>query len=132
MAKFQSNINAAGMDLNNISLDELVQVLKHQRFALHQEKELQAGIEQLLIQKSIEYTREVPLSKGSIIDFMVGNIGIEVKIKSAPKSIYYQCVRYCQFQEVNSIILLTNKIIKLPSTINKKPTRVINLGEAWL
>ncbi len=107
-------------------------LFKGQCFNLQNEKLLQGEIEQLLLSSGIAFEREQALSKGSIIDFLVLGVGIEVKLKSSAKSIFKQLLRYCQFDEVESIILVTNKIIRLPSSINKKPALVINLGAAWL
>lgn len=102
------------------------------RFSLESEKVTQAEIGKMLYEKCIPHHRELALSKGSIIDFLIDGVGIEVKLRASPKAIFQQLLRYCQFEEVNAIILITNKMIKLPPTINKKPTHVINLGNAWL
>lgn len=114
------------------NLDEIVKILCTSRFSLESEKTTQAEIAKMLAANGIAHQREHGLSKGSIIDFMIDGIGIEVKLRAAPKAIFQQLLRYCQFEEVNGIILITNKMIKLPATINKKPTHVINLGAAWL
>jgi hypothetical protein len=110
----------------------IAQLLKGKRLGLQTEKALQQEIEQVLNNAGVNYQREFALSKGSIIDFMIEGVGIEVKLKASPTAIFKQLLRYCQFEEVKAIILVTNKIIKLPATINKKPTLVINLGQAWL
>lgn len=107
-------------------------ILGSARFDLQNEKILQAQISDLLARKGIEHTREVELIEGDIIDFMINEVGIEVKISGAAKSIYRQCCRYCEHDAVQTFILVTNKAITLPHQINNKPTCVINLGRAWL
>jgi len=114
------------------NLNEITRLLSSSRFSLESEKQTQAEIEKMLNAQGISNHREFALSKGSIIDFLIDGVGIEVKLKASPKAIFQQLLRYCQFEEVKAIILITNKIIKLPPTMNKKPTHVINLGAAWL
>lgn len=111
---------------------ELLSTLRRQRFCLHSEKALQADIEDYFIKSAIEYQREVRLSPRDIIDFLVGGLGIEVKLAGSAKDIYRQLERYSYHEEVSEIVLVTNRIITLPKTINSKPSHVINLGAAWL
>lgn len=113
-------------------MNELLQLLKGQRFQLHNEKALQAEIEALLIRNQVQHHREYYLSKGSIIDFLVEGTGIEVKISGSAISIFRQLERYCEFDDITGIILLTNKAMGIPSSINNKPAILINLGKAWL
>ena len=118
--------------MNDVLLLLVKQALSTTRFDLGNEKKLQHQIEEKLKNAMIEHRREVSLSKESIIDFLVGDIGIEIKIKGSAKAIYRQCERYCAFDEIKALVLLTNKIMRLPAQINNKNTYVINLGKAWL
>lgn len=77
---------------------------------------------------SIMARREVELVKGDIIDFMVGPIGVEVKIKGQRRAIYRQCERYCEHACVGSLVLATNVAMGMPETINGKPVFVASLG----
>ncbi len=111
---------------------QILALLKKHRFRLDNEKLVQADIEKLLIDEKIPHRREYILSEASIIDFMVGNTGIEIKIGKSAKAIYRQCERYLQFDELAELILVTNKSIGLPAQINNKNTYILNLGKAWL
>lgn len=109
------------------------------RFPLEDEKELQSKIAEKLNQFGFRFTREQRLNSQhevnkNIIDFLVDpGIGVEVKIGNASKmDIYKQVERYAKFEAIHSIILLTNKSMALPDTINGKPTYVINLSQSWL
>lgn len=113
-------------------LQQVLACLRPRRFDFDNEKVLQKQMEEAFRAAGIAYQREVRLSPTDIIDFMVGNIGIEVKIKSAKKAIYKQCVRYCQQEQVGQLLLLTNKQLGFPDSINGKPTHILNLGLAWL
>ena len=89
-------------------------------------------MEAVLIQHSIPFIREHRLDSKNILDFYIGKIGVEVKIKGAAKSTYKQCERYCQFSEVEQLLLVTNKAHGMPSIINNKKIHVLRLGSAWL
>ena len=113
-------------------MEEIYNLLKRQRFQLHNEKALQSDIEQVLITNKMAYAREYRFSNESIIDFMIGRTGIEVKISSSAKVIFRQIERYLAFDEIDNLLLVTNKIIHLPKTINNKSVLILNIGTAWL
>lgn len=76
---------------------------------------------------------EYVLDPKNRVDFFLDGTAIEVKInKGAAKSIYKQCERYCQFDEVKNLILVTNRPMGFPKEINGKPCYVISLGKGWL
>lgn len=110
---------------------EILKILQ-KRFPLDNEKDTQAAIEQALIVAKIPYSREHILDKDNIPDFFIDGIAIEIKIKGSIRKIFKQCQRYCTFEEVKELILLTNRSMGFPETINGKPCYVINLGRAWL
>lgn len=113
--------------------EQIVLILKKYRFNLSDEKLLQAELEEILLRNYGERMfREKRLDKKNIIDFLIDGIGIEVKIGGSKKAIYQQCVRYCSFEEVKSLILVTNVAIGFPKEINKKDCFVLKLGQAWL
>jgi hypothetical protein len=114
-------------------LSHIKKLLSSHRFDLTSEKILQREIEKVIMATGLPLQSEVRLSQESIIDFVAwDDIGIEVKLKGAPKAIFRQIKRYCEFESVVAIILITNRSISLPEAINDKPTLVINLGMAWL
>lgn len=89
-------------------------------------------MEKVLIYHQITFIREYRLDSKNILDFYIGNIGVEVKIKGSAKSTYKQCERYCQFDKVQQLLLVTNKAHGMPNIINDKPIAVLRLGSAWL
>jgi hypothetical protein len=113
-------------------IESIVAALNHSRFLLHDEKDLQQQMEKRLSDCGIVFSREHRLDARSIPDFYIDGIVVEVKIKGNPKSIYKQCQRYAQFDEVKAILLVTNKSIGWPEEINGKPAYFLNLGRAWL
>lgn len=111
---------------------QLVQFIQARRFPLTSEKPLQAAIAGEFAAAGIQYEREVDLGGGDIIDFMVGGVGIEVKIKGQRRAIYYQCARYCEHAEVQALVLATNAAMGMPEKVNGKPVFIANLGRGWL
>jgi len=117
-------------------LDLITQILKSLtgvKFPLNNEKVLQASIEKRLKSRFIGYQREYELDEKNIPDFLIaGCVAVEVKIKGNAQLIYRQCWRYCQFDQVKSLILITNRSMGFPKEINGKPCYLLNLGKAWL
>ncbi|MCS0497883.1 hypothetical protein NVS89_22590 [Ancylobacter sp. MQZ15Z-1] len=102
------------------------------RFPLSGEKPLQEAIEAHLIESGLAFEREVTLGPGDIVDFMVGTVAVEVKIKGQRRAIYRQCERYAGHDSVSAILLVTNVAMGFPPSLKGKPTAVLNLGRAWL
>lgn len=69
------------------------------------ESVVQDQIERALRQEGIAYEREVELAPGDRIDFMVGTVGIEVKIKGTRAQIIRQLARYVRNDRVEEIVL---------------------------
>lgn len=111
---------------------EIIRLLSGVRFPLQDEKETQDKIEQILKVNGVSYEREYRLDAKNIPDFYVNGIAIEVKIKGGKRMIYKQCERYCEFDNVKELILVTNKSMGFPKSISGKSCYVINLGRAWL
>lgn len=77
--------------------------------------------------------REYHLDNENIIDFLLfDSIGVEVKIKGQKRAIYKQCERYCKFEKLKQLILVTNVSIGFPKEINGKDCYILNLSKAWL
>lgn len=110
----------------------LVRFLEGRRFPLSDEKRLQEEIETQLLAGAFAFEREVKLGDGDIIDFVVGRIGLEVKIKGAKREIYRQCERYCAHDQITGLVLASNVAMGLPVEIAGKPVRLASLGKGWL
>lgn len=100
---------------------------------LSAEKRTQDDIARVLTAAGIEFEREVRLSSADIVDFMVGGIALEVKLRGAnKKAVYRQLRRYALHPAVKSILLASNTSMGLPAQIEGKDTYFAKLGEAWL
>lgn len=80
----------------------------------------------------INLKKEYRLDNKNIIDFYLDGIGIEVKIKGTPKSIYKQLERYSEFEKIKLMILITGKSMGLPKTINGKDVFYLNICKNWI
>ena len=76
--------------------------------------------------------REYRLDNKNIPDFFINGLAIEVKIKGSKTSIYKQCKRYCEFDEVKALLLVTNRTMGFPKDINGKDCYFHSLGKSWL
>lgn len=110
----------------------LVRFIGSRRWPLSDEKRLQATMAEEFAEAGIVAEREVHLGDGDIIDFMIGGVGIEVKIKGSKREMYRQCERYCSHEQLKSLILATNVATGMPVTINEKPILVAMLSRGWL
>lgn len=111
----------------------IVDLIRSARIDLSTEKRAQTDVEQLLAQAGIAFEREVRLTESDIVDFMVDDIGIELKLRGArKKDVYRQLCRYARYPRVGSLILASNLSMGLPGQIEGKDAYFVRLGEAWL
>jgi hypothetical protein len=111
---------------------EIIRLVSSARMPLHNEKELQKYIGNVFFKQEISFEREYKLDDDNIPDFFIDGIAIEVKIKGSKRAIYKQCERYCKFETVKTLILVTNRSMGFPKQINGKDCYVVLLGKAWL
>lgn len=85
------------------------------------ELEMQDDVEKALIDLGVEYEREASLGKCDRVDFLIGPVAVELKIKGAPMEIYQQIERYASHGKVKAVALITPKNMDLPEAICGKP-----------
>lgn len=114
-------------------IHEVYQLLTRARLTLNNEKKLQREIKVLLSAHfGDRLESEKRLDPKNIIDFFLPGLGIEVKVKGNKKEIYKQCVRYCEFDEIQSLILVTGIMTGFPEEVNGKNCYILKLSQAWL
>ncbi len=121
-----------------MTAEELAKLFVEHRFRFKDEKELQAGIYQVLAkQEEILFIPEYALSPGDRIDFFVlgDGIGIEVKTDDSKGGaglsvVTRQLWRYAKSDDVKALILVTTRFKhrSLPSEILGKPLFVVYLN----
>lgn len=115
-----------------IAIPELVRVLQTHRLPLTDEKRTQAQLAEVFNAAKIPFEREVHLAEGDIVDFMVGDIALEIKIKGQRRAIFRQLERYASHPRVGVILLATAVAMHLPAEIKGKPALVASLSQGWL
>ncbi len=129
----------------------IVRLLERRRWPLSSEKPLQDALAKELAFLGLDVQREVRLSRDAaahdagallapeapapvtdIVDLMISDVAIEVKVKGAKREIFRQVERYCAYPQVAALILATRKSMSLPAFIAGKPCYVAWLGSAWI
>ena len=101
-------------------------------FSIHNEKLVQKEMSDVFTEYNLDHEREVMLKPYGTIDFMMGDIGVEVKVKGSVEAIFKQCKRYCEHDRVKSLILVTARCMGFPEEINGKPCYYFHLSKALL
>jgi hypothetical protein len=106
-------------------LAEIEGLLRRYSFCFSCEAELQAGLASAL--KGFEFQREFTLSRKDRIDFLIGDIGLEVKVEGNLAAVTRQLHRYSEFSEIGGLILVTTRMrhgMGLPVSMSGKPLRI--------
>ena len=96
------------------------------------EEELHAQAAQALEAADLEAAHEVRLAPRCRIDFMAGDIGIEIKKKRPERAkLMTQLARYAACTQVRALIVVAPQGVNLPRTIGGKPVTMIALERLW-
>jgi hypothetical protein len=110
-------------------ISELADVIGRHRYRFSNERDLQDGIQRVLELNSIGHSREYRLTGHDIVDFLVGDVGIEVKVSGSPVQVYRQLARYAESEEIAGLILVTARTQLSPAKIILgKPVKTVKLG----
>lgn len=109
----------------------VVSALNSVRFTWASEQLICDGIAATLDDHDIAYGREVQLEHGRI-DFLAGDVGIEVKVAGSLPTVLRQCQRYAHDPRVQALILATTRATHLhaPATVAGVPLTVLRLKGA--
>lgn len=93
------------------------------------ESDMQKRIGAALSEAGIEHVREAPV-RGGRIDFLVGTIGVEVKIKGSLSDLTRQASAYTDEPGITAILVVTTRFAhrRLPETMGGKAIRVLCVG----
>lgn len=107
-----------------------MRVIGHARFTYATEEQLQLGIATSLHHYGIAFKREFRLNAADRIDFLIGSIGIEIKIAGNSESVLRQLTRYSASAAISELILVTSKASHraLPEFVGGKSLTVIQLS----
>lgn len=110
--------------------DRILELCRTLRPQTTSEKALQDALEPL-IRASFPsgMTREAILGPGDVVDFLVEDVAVEVKVDGSPMEVTRQLHRYAGHDAVAALVLVTTRAKHrgLPPTLRGKPVAV-----AWL
>lgn len=92
-----------------MTMGEIAALLRAHAFTANDEAELQRAIAEVLTGAGVEHQREARLTARDRIDFLVGRIGLEVKVDGALAAVTRQLHRYAQLPEIDGLLLVTTR-----------------------
>ena len=114
-------------------MERIIEAISALRAPLQQgEYDLHRLVMDALDAASIPWEHEVKLAPRCRIDLMCGGVGMEImrgKIEFA--RVKEQLRKYAACPQVEGLILVTEKTVPLPHTMNGKPVRLICLHRLW-
>jgi hypothetical protein len=97
------------------------------------ECEHQEYLDGWLTEHGIGHEREVVLGEHDRIDFLAGDVGIELKVSSGSSAIVRQLQRYAQSSLVSELLLLSlrrSPLTLLPQKLSGKPVVGLHIGRS--
>ena len=116
-----------------IELESIVNALCAVRCAAAcSEEELHHEVESALKNAGIEAVHEVRLAPRCRIDFLVGNIGIEIKKRRPDRGkLIAQLERYAACEQIGQLLVVAPRGVSLPKQLCGKPVAVFALERLW-
>ena len=96
------------------------------------EADIHAMVGECLAQNGLPFTHEARLGGGCRIDYLVGDVGVEIK-KGKPNAtlLCRQLNRYAMCDQVAALVVVTWQSVALPVSLCGKPVRALVLGQLW-
>ena len=119
--------------MNEAQIQAIIDVLAAVRMpAQPEEYDIHAQVASALGAAGMDYEHEYKLGPRCRIDFRVGRVGIEVK-KGRPASaeLARQLGRYLASDELDAVIVVTQRVTRVPEHIHGKPVKLISLNRLW-
>lgn len=114
-------------------MQHIIDAISNLRAPLQQgEYDLHRLVMDELTAAGVPFAHEVKLGPRCRIDLLCGGVGIEIKRGLLDKArLLNQLRRYAVCEQIESLILVTEKTVALPRTIGGKPVRLICLNRLW-
>ena len=114
-------------------MDAIVAALSAVRTpARPEEYDIHAAVARALDAAGLAYEHEYRLGPRRRVDFRVGRVGIEVK-KGRPvtAALTRQLRRYLESEALDAVIVVTQRVTRLPAQIGGKPVYIVSLNRLW-
>ncbi len=114
-------------------LENVVEAVSALRAPLQQgEYDLHRLVMDALDAASLPHEHEVRLAPRCRIDLMVGSVGIEIKRGRVETArVLAQLQKYAACAQITALVVVAEKTLPLPRTMNGKPVRLICLNRLW-
>lgn len=108
---------------------QLVSLIEGHRLRASSERQLQQALAELFVGAHVAFEREVSLTTTDRVDFLVGRVGLEVKVDGSLTMVTRQLHRYAQSTLVDELVLVTTRVqqARLPAEIAGKRIHVAAL-----
>jgi hypothetical protein len=115
------------------SVADVVAALAARSFRFADEAQLQTAIAEALDADGIAFEREARLDGKNRIDFLIGRVGLEVKVAGSLSNITEQLMRYAARDEIDALVLVTSRLQhdRMPLKLRGKPLTVVALARAF-
>jgi hypothetical protein len=96
------------------------------------EYDLHALVAAALAAAALPCLHEAALLPGRRIDFLCGAVGVEVKRgRPAARAVISQLAAYAQSPRIEALVLVAEKLPRLPETVGGKPLLAVSLSVLW-
>lgn len=113
--------------------ETVLEALKAMRppFALY-EADLHRLIAERLTECGICFEHEAQLGQGCRIDYLVGDVGVEVKKgKPITKHLTAQLMRYARSERIQALVVVSWQSVTVPASLCDKPVYPLALSQLW-
>ncbi len=121
------------MDKDEIMLMEIIAAIKNIRVPfLTDEYQLHDMVARELAAIGVSFLHEYKLAPRCRIDFLCGNVGIEIKRGRPPHSqLLAQAERYAIHDEIKYMVIIVERTAMLPKMIGGKRMETVALNRLW-
>ncbi|MDR3052167.1 MAG: hypothetical protein LBU67_10690 [Oscillospiraceae bacterium] len=96
------------------------------------EDEMHRHIAQGLARAGLPCVHEAKLAPRCRIDFLVGDVGVEVKCgKPGRAALLSQLARYAACPQVMALVLVVQRSVRLPPQVGGKPCHTVGMNRLW-
>lgn len=119
--------------LNQPTREDVVAAIRAHHYRVSNEDALQTGLADVFTTAGFPVQREAVLNAQDRVDFLVGNVAVEVKTAGSVIALARQVQRYAHSDKVDSIVVVTTRIehLQLPRALAGVTVTVVHVS-GWL
>lgn len=94
--------------MSELDAEDICNILSAYHISTYTEAAMQSDV-QSIFETCCAFVREATLGPGERVDFLVGRVAVECKIKGGKNEVLSQLIRYAEHDSVSAIVLVTAK-----------------------